>query len=273
MECCAILTGFTEMSVNLPEPIKAVLSGFGSSGENLKTASESDVFRYVHADTWVVVFIKIQRPSWSPPLSIERDAMAWLDQKLSVPEVVAYCEEDSVEYLVTKALPGISSHERSCHGNKQRLVEQLAESLHTIHALPTQDCPFDRTPRTLIAGGRDRIEAELITTEMVADEELTGSPGEALDELERRIPNLEGPVTTHGDYCLPNVMIHDNQISGFIDLGYLGIGDPYRDFVAAQYSIRRNLGEEWVQPFFDAYGRKSLDEEKLQWYRQIQTFV
>jgi aminoglycoside phosphotransferase len=55
-------------------------------------------------------------------------------------------------------------------------------------------------------------------------------------------------------------------------LGYVGIGDPYRDFISAKYSVRRNLGEEWVQPFFDAFGIESPDEQKLAWYRQIQAF-
>jgi aminoglycoside phosphotransferase len=150
-------------------------------------------------------------------------------------------------------------------------VEQLAESLHTIHALPINDCPIDKTPTGLIAWGRQRIRAG-ITPRMVEEEDLTGSPDEALDGLEGGIPSLEGPVITHGDYCLPNVMIPNDKVSGFIDLGYFGLGDPYRDFIAAQSSVRRNLGEAWVQPFFDAFGRESLDEPKLRWYRQIQAF-
>jgi aminoglycoside phosphotransferase len=86
------------------------------------------------------------------------------------------------------------------------------------------------------------------------------------------MPSLEGPVITHGDYCLPNVLIHNHKVSGFIDLGYFGFGDPYRDFIAAQYSVRRNLGEGWIAPFFKAFGVGPLNEEKLRWYRQIQAF-
>jgi aminoglycoside phosphotransferase len=258
--------------MNFPDSIKAALSGFTTTGESLKTHSESDVFRYEHLDTGDVVFLKIQRPSWSPPLSLERDAMAWLHTKTTVPEVVVYHLEDDVEYLVTKALPGISTENEECHGDKQHLVKLLADSLHLIHAIPTAGCPVDKTPAALIVWGRERIEAGIITQKMVEEEGLAGSPDEALDDLESRMPDLEGPVTTHGDFCLPNIMIHDNQVSGFIDLGYVGIGDPYRDFIAGKYSVRRNLGAEWVQPFFDAYGIETPDEQKLVWYRQIQAF-
>ena len=198
--------------------------------------------------------------------------MDWLLEKLRVPEVLAYCREDDTEYLVTTGLYGISSEHRECHIDKRRLIEQLADSLRAIHDIPISDCPLDRIPATLIERGRQRIRSGVVTQKMIEDEGLTGSPDEALSILERRAPALVGPVFTHGDYCLPNVMIFEDEISGFIDLGYAGLGDPYRDFIAAQYSIRRNLGEEWAQPFFDAYGVESLDESRLQWYRQIQAF-
>ena len=258
--------------MNFPDTINAALSGFTSCGENLKTHSESDVFRYKHAETGDIAFLKVQHPSWSPPLSLERDAMAWLHHKVTVPEVILYHKEDDVEYLLTKALPGISTENVECHSDKQHLVEQLASALHLIHAIPTSGCPVDKTPEALISLGRQRIEAGIITQKMMEDEGLTRSPLKALDDLESRIPEVERPVTTHGDYCLPNIMINGARVAGFIDLGYVGIGDPYRDFISAKYSVRRNLGEEWVQPFFDALGIKSPDKKKLEWYRQIQAF-
>lgn len=37
---------------------------------------------------------------------------------------------------------------------------------------------------------------------------------------------------------------------------------PYRDFVAAEYSVRRNLEEEYVPQFFKEYGVEP-DQEKM----------
>jgi aminoglycoside phosphotransferase len=255
----------------LPDPIAQALKNSVTDGLSIKTDSASDVYRYVDT-TGRVSYLKIQRPSWSPPLSRERDAMQWFSRKVAVPEVIAYHLENDIEYLLTTAIPGTSSENDSCHANKQRLVEQLADALRTIHHIPITGCPVDKTPDALIAHGRARIEAGIITQQMVEEEGMTGSPSEALDGLAESAPELVGPVVTHGDYCLPNIIIENDQVTGFIDLGYFGVGDPYRDYIAAQYSVRRNLGEEWVASFFDAHGLKSLDEQKLRWYRQIQAF-
>jgi aminoglycoside phosphotransferase len=256
----------------LPGPIAQALKDTSTDGLSIKTDSASEVYRYVSDATGRGSYLKIQPPSWSPPLSRERDAMGWFYGKVTVPEIIVYHRENDVEYLLTTAIPGQSSENESCHANKQHLVEQLADALHTIHNIPTTACPIDKTPDGLIAHGRARIEAGIITQKMVEDEGMAGSPTEALDGLAEKAHELEGPVMTHGDYCLPNIMIENDQVSGFIDLGYFGIGDPYRDYIAAQYSVRRNLGEEWIAPFFHAYGLKSLDEQKLRWYRQIQAF-
>lgn len=252
-----------------PAGIQAALKGFETAGDNLKTHSTSDVYRYWRGGG--SLFVKVQRPSWSPPLSRERDAMAWLAGKIPVPEVVAYAEEEDVEYLVTRGLPGVSAENESCHGDKQALVERLAAALQEIHALDTTGCPLDSRPEALIASGRERIREGIVTREMVEEEGMAGKPDDALDELASVVPEPDTIVFTHGDYCLPNVMIDTGRVVGFIDLGYAGVGDPYRDFIAADYSVRRNLGDAWVAPFFAAYGIDP-DPDRLRWHRKIQAF-
>ena len=92
-----------------------------------------------------------------------------------------------------------------------------------------------------------------------------------LDSIRTDLPP-EDLVFTHGDYCLPNVMIHDGRLSGYIDLGYAGVGDRYLDFVAVCYTIRRNFGNEWIPLFFQEYGQE-LDQAKLSVYQRIHDFA
>ena len=64
-------------------------------------------------------------------------------------------------------------------------------------------------------------------------------PSGLLDWLENNKPAYE-PVLSHGDFCLPNILIENNDISGFIDLGDCGIGDRWRDLSLCWRSLRHN---------------------------------
>src|SRR5260370_34572936 len=44
-----------------------------------------------------------------------------------------------------------------------------------------------------------------------------------------------GHVLVHGDYCLPNVLVMDGVLTGLIDVGQTGLGDPRVDLAAGVY--------------------------------------
>ena len=54
-------------------------------------------------------------------------------------------------------------------------------------------------------------------------------PEELLEELLRTRPAGEDLVFTHGDYCLPNVLIDGQRLGGFIDMGRAGVADQAGD--------------------------------------------
>ena len=62
-------------------------------------------------------------------------------------------------------------------------------------------------------------------------EDIEGFPGgreQALLSLEKS-RERRTMMSLHGDYCLPNLIMRDFQLEGFIDLGYGGIGDLHYD--------------------------------------------
>lgn len=52
----------------------------------------------------------------------------------------------------------------------------------------------------------------------------------------------------HGDYCLPNILVKNGKINGFVDLGSAGVGDPWRDYAWAIWSLEYNLGIKEYTP-------------------------
>ena len=54
----------------------------------------------------------------------------------------------------------------------------------------------------------------------------------------------------HGDYCLPNILVKNDKINGFVDLGGAGIGDPWRDYAWCIWSLEYNLGTKEYTPLF-----------------------
>ena len=52
-----------------------------------------------------------------------------------------------------------------------------------------------------------------------------------------------GSVLTHGDFCLPNVLVSEGRLSGLIDVGEAGLGSPEIDLAAGVWSLQYNFGK------------------------------
>ena len=85
--------------------------------------------------------------------------------------------------------------------------------------------------------------------------------------LQNTRPCEDDLMFSHGDYCLPNILLRDNQVNGFIDFGRAGISDRYNDLAIASRSIRYNLGEDYETLFFEYYGLDYVNQAKTEYYR------
>lgn len=63
-----------------------------------------------------------------------------------------------------------------------------------------------------------------------------------------------GNVLIHGDYCLPNVLVSDGRLSGLVDLGGSGLGNPEADLAAGLWTLDYNYGKGFGRTFLEAYG-------------------
>ena len=77
-----------------------------------------------------------------------------------------------------------------------------------------------------------------------------------------------GHVLIHGDYCLPNVLVQDGEVSGIVDVGQSGLGNPEDDLAAGVWTLRYNFGKGFARPFLDAYGWPPMTDQSIEKLRR-----
>jgi len=81
-------------------------------------------------------------------------------------------------------------------------------------------------------------------------------------------------VVLQGDYCLPNILLRDFRLEGFVDLGTGGVGDRHYDLFWGIWTLAYNLKtDRYKDVFLDAYGRQELDPERLELSRLLAGFT
>lgn len=230
---------------------------------------------YIQGKSGVNKYLKIQELGNVESLERQAQKLLWLYNKLPVAKVIDYGVMGNYEYLLTLELPGIEASNKQFSTNTEKMISLLAQGLRRIHEVSIEDCPFDNSFERLMSiiqykfkrgiefdstelhrkFGEDNVEKLLL--------EVENYPRELKEDL----------VFTHGDYSLPNIIIADDSISGFIDLGNCGIADRYYDLAVAEKSIIRNFGKQWVELFFTHYGISEIDYTKIRFYQIVEHLV
>lgn len=210
------------------------------------------------------------------PLYPEYQRLVWLKGRLPVPEALYYAADEQREYLLMTEIPGLMACDEALTEilPKSTVAALLAEGLKLIHALDTSDCPFDaRLDRTIAEAGY-RLEHGMVDESDFDDERQGRTAASAFEELLATRPDDEDVVFTHGDYCLPNILIDPDKrrITGFIDMGRAGLADAYQDLALAERSLIYNFGAAWLPHFWNAYGITRINHDRVAFYRLLDEF-
>ena len=186
-------------------------------------------------------------------LSLERESriLRWIDGSIPTPRLLYYGVQDGNEYQLTTEVTGIPTYQVE-PAEREHAVKALGEALRMIHSMNPSGCPIDNR----ISNRMKQLQENDVDTSQFKDQ-----PDESL-------------VFTHGDYCLPNIIIEDRELSGVIDWDYAGLADPYADFASCVWSMGYNYGleetaERWEPYFFMVYGLEEVDVGKLAYYRKM----
>ncbi|WP_189088878.1 APH(3') family aminoglycoside O-phosphotransferase [Deinococcus ruber] len=211
----------------------------------------------------------LSRTQLDRPLHAEALRLRWAASRLPMPTVVAYDVDDEREYLAMTRIPGIPLHHPDALLHPERVTDLLARALRELHAQPVRDCPFNASLNVRLREARERVAAGMID-ETDFDSERSGWTAQQVwTELLRTRPGGEDLVLTHGDACLPNLLLDGEYIAGFVDVGRLGIADRHADIALAHRSLTFNIGPDAAEQFLDIYGRELVKPEKLTYYRLL----
>lgn len=77
-----------------------------------------------------------------------------------------------------------------------------------------------------------------------------------------------GHVLIHGDYCLPNVLVHEERFSAVVDVGRSGLGNPEDDLAAGVWTLQYNYGKGYARTFLDRYGWPPMSDASIEKLRR-----
>lgn len=221
-------------------------------------------------------YLKIGETGGISDLERERDVLCWLDGKFPVPRVIGYESYGSIEALLiseTAGTPG-SDHISGLPAEEQDIIDfakAAAAALRRLHDLSISDCPFDMTLDVRFERSRRTIELDLLSGTNSEFKARHGgmAPRDVYNDLIARRPETEDLVFTHGDPCMPNIIVNDIGIAGFIDMDGAGVADRYVDIAIFLRSFRRNsrLAIDLENVFLEGYGIDRLNDWKIEYYR------
>jgi aminoglycoside phosphotransferase len=255
--------------MRLPKLLNEKINNF-TWEENTVGHSESQVF--LLKGLTYNCYLKIQPSNSIDRLIDEKRKLEWLQGRVPVPEVLFYEIDDTNEYLLMSEIKGNNAADPSYQTNAKDVMVSLGEGLKQIHQLSLDQCPFQLRLDKKISEAYNRVKSGLVDVYDFDEIRKGKDPNDLYKELVNNRPVTEDIVFTHGDYCLPNIILHNGVVSGFIDLGRAGVADRYQDLALAIRSITYNFGMEYVPYFLEAYGLDELDNQKVEYYQLLDEF-
>ncbi|UGQ12372.1 APH(3'') family aminoglycoside O-phosphotransferase [Yinghuangia sp. ASG 101] len=213
-------------------------------------------------------------------LEAERDRVAWLSgQGVPGPRVLDWHSGDAGACLTTSAVSGVPADQ--VPAEKLRVAwEHIADAVRRLHEVPVSRCPFRRGLDAMVAVARDVVARDAVNPEFLPVEQQHTPTAQLLDRVTRQVPRRREQeaadmAVCHGDLCLPNIILDPRtlEVSGFIDLGRLGLADRYADLAL----LLANARETWAHEergraadiaFAERYGI-ALDHDRLRFYLHL----
>ncbi len=205
-------------------------------------------------------------------LERECQILKWLENKVPVPKVVYYEQDEMIQYLLMTTVKGMNMEEDY---EKNQSIEQTimlyANILKVIHQIDYHDCLIKVRDEDMLEDVHKRIQKGLVFDNF--DEEYNYlTPLGLFQKLCDLQPKYHDFAFTHGDYCMDNLMVDNNECTGILDVGRGGMSDKYRDIALAIRSIKHDFHAQYIDLFLKTYGLSEPNWDKIEFYTIMDEF-
>ena len=173
----------------------------------------------------------------------ELQMLQWLNGKIPVPDIIEQISEYGKSYILMTRCKGHMSCTNQYMNHPIKQAELLADALQQLWNVPIADCPCHWPIEKRLQQATDNIASDKVDIESAQPDTFGNSgfknPEELLQWLIANKPE-ETAVISHGDFCLPNIFVDDNRVTGYIDLGKAGTADKWQDIALCYRSLMNN---------------------------------
>lgn len=207
----------------------------------------------------------------------EATMLKWLNGKLPVPNIIEHICENECSYILMSRCQEKMACDPYYMSQPKRQIELLADALNILWSVDISDCPCKWPLQRRL----DLAEENVIHNRVEMDDPQPDTfgpnafrdPEHLLGWLKENQPE-QRQCLSHGDFCLPNIFLSDNKITGMIDLGKSGVADPWQDIALCYRSLNNNYIGAYGGSIYPGYGNRMLfdalgiqpDWERIRYY-------
>ena len=250
---------------HVPESIMEYLDGLNYKVDDIGK-SNSNIFIF---DDYI---LKISTLSFD----IENEIRVYnnLKDKLPISDIIAYEVIDERVYILKSKLKGKMLCDDSYLGNPKLLFKLASDAVKLLWKVDVKKLDLQNTYDTIMDFGKKCLKEKTIDFDN-SDKTITfkfKNFDEIIDYLENNKPQ-EDYVLSHGDLCLTNIIVENDEVVGFIDLGLTGISHRYHDLAILYRSIKYNMEGRYGKSYdgfeenalFDLLGIEK-DDKLIEYY-------
>ena len=188
--------------------------------------------------------------------------------------VVDYFSDEN-DLLLTRRVPGEDLTCPEYLSDGKWLATEMGKILRALHSLSGDGCPVkNKTKEYVSTAENNYLTGNYDKDAFNPDSFGYRDPEEAYRVFSEGKNDLSCDTLLHGDFCLPNIMMKDGRLTGFIDLGGGGIGDRHIDLFWGAWTLYYNLKtDRYTDLFLDSYGKDGVDRYLLHTVAAAEVFL